>query len=111
MPASTSFALFIGEDATLDAIIYQADQVTRQNITGWSITFAFHASGGGPDLVTKTVGDGITLTSPSLGELSIVVESEDTEDLDAANYQFRVERTGSGVEAELIDGIVTLKSK
>ncbi len=107
----TQFERYVGDDFTIPVTIYQADNVSVANITGWSVTFAFHTPTSDIDLVTKTVGSGIVITTPLAGLLTITMHSGDTSDLEPGNYQFRVERTDSGNNDVLVDGVFKLLRK
>ena len=108
MPVITEFKRFLGTDFQIQVTIYEADQQTPQNITGWSLLFAFHYPWSTTDLVSITTGRGIVLTNPTLGIATVTVAASLTASLLPANYQFRIQRTDPGFSSVVTDGILTL---
>lgn len=78
------------------------------DLTGWTLSARLGYEGN-KNLVTKTVGSGITVTDAAAGELTV---SFDEDDLDrvARVYDFELRRTGSGTERTLIVGKLALQS-
>jgi hypothetical protein len=99
---------FIGEDKTLQFTIADSTGATI-NITGWQVTFKMSSSLSGDMLFTKTVGSGITLTSPTSGILQVLSSSADTLSLAPGTYFYALRRTDTGFKAELDYGSVVLK--
>jgi hypothetical protein len=112
MTIAANFSCYVGEDVSLPVTIYQADNATPEDITGWSsVSFIVHAIGSTTALITKTVGNGIVLTTPLSGLLTITVAAADTVNLAANQYLFRIERTDLGSDAVLTEGFFTLLGK
>lgn len=114
MPSSptviVNLAMRIGEDKIFQDTIYQSDGITPQNITGWSVSFVVHRYGDRSTVfITKTVGAGITLTSPTTGVMQITVANADTVSLQLGQYGYYVQRTDSGNSADLSSGLFTLQ--
>lgn len=104
-----NLSVFWGEDKTLQDTIYQSDGSTVQNITGWLITFVVTAYGNPEAIfITKTVGDGITLSNPTQGVLQIALGSEDTLVMRPGEYSYEIRRTGAGAESMLTYGLFTI---
>src|SRR4051812_19735578 len=101
--------IYPGEDIELGDTIYQSDGVTPEDITGWSIQFTVHKLG--TTYITKTTGDGITLTDPENGILTVAIDGTDTEDMTPYNYEFCIERTDPGGAGVLTTGTIPLFSK
>lgn len=78
------------------------------DITGWSIS-ARLGLGGNKNIVTKTVGSGITLTDAAAGELEIEFSAADLDRVSKV-YDFELRRTGSGTERTLVTGQLALNA-
>lgn len=104
---------FIGEDKSLTPFtVYQADKRTRQNITGWTISWMLKRSLTDPDvdaLLTKTTGAGITLTTPTSGICTITIADTDTDSLEPGRYYHEVKRMDAGNETVLSQGRCVLR--
>lgn len=109
MTVQANFSVYRGEDASLVFAIYEADGVTPQNITGWSLSFTVRPAGG-IALIAKTVGNGIALTTPASGIATVTLAAADTSSLPAVYYSFSLARTDSGQDAELTSGLMILLS-
>lgn len=108
---TVNLAHFIGEDKTVDTIIYQSDIITRANITGWNFAFVMHAYGDPLTVFfTKTTGAGtITITNALQGELQITINAADTTGLRASNqYEYYLSRTDLGDVCLCAHGLYTL---
>ena len=108
MTISANIVWYIGEDVSIPDTIYQADGITPENITGWSVSFIVHAIGSSTPLITKTVGAGIVLTTPLSGLLTVTIAAADSATLAANQYCFKVVRTDAGADAILTTGFLTL---
>lgn len=103
---------FTGEDKLLSDTIFQGTTATPQDISGWAISFMIKRDARDADIaakVTKTVGSGVTLTAPLLGQLSIAITDDDTSALKAGNYAYEIKRTDPGSETVLTRGTLTLR--
>ena len=110
--ANAAISIYTGEDATITVTIYSdAAQTTPQNITGWSIQFVVHGQGFATAIITKTVGNGITLTTPASGVLTITLAAADTASLIPGQYTFSIARTDTGAAANLTEGNLNLLAR
>ena len=109
---------FLGEDKILTFTIFQADGVTRQNITGWELWFMLKERLSDADtaaLVTKKttdVSNGITITSGAQGEGEIAFADTDTDQAVTALkaktvYPYSLKRLNAGVETILTFSTLT----
>ena len=103
MAVEANISWFIGEDLTF------TDTITGVNITGWAISFKLEPLAGGTDLFTKTVGNGITLTTPVSGIMTIAIAAANTSSLEPGRYRYEIARTDAGAATVLTYGYVTLK--
>ena len=102
---------FIGEDKTLTVTIYQSDETTPQNVTGWAVSFMLKRKRTDTDanaLITKTTADDVALTTPGSGVITVSIADDDTSDLRADTYWYEIKRTDAGFETVLTYGSVEL---
>ena len=78
------------------------------NITGFAIQFSLKLTVEDSDLITKTVGSGITLTDPTNGVLTVTIDDTDTTSLSPGNYVYSLKRTDAGNETTFAIGTITL---
>lgn len=106
--------LFTGADKTLQFTVLDANDVPV-DITGWSVLWGLYPNPfekGSTPLVTKTVGSGITLTTPLSGVLRVALLDTDTDNLPGAEsyaYYHELRRTDGGLEDVLAYGDVMLR--
>lgn len=100
---------YIGEAKSLVFTIYQSDGTTPQNITGWAVTYNLRTSKTASATISKTVGSGITLTTPASGILTVTLSASDTSALTERTYVQGLKRTDSGSETVLAEGQVVVK--
>ena len=104
---------FTGEDKSLIFTVYQADETTAQDISGWSLSWLLkrHRHDADVDaLITKTTtGGGIALTTPLTGICTVTVADTDTDSIPAGTYRHELKRTGAGVETILAYGSCVLR--
>ena len=104
--------LFTGEDKTLTFTIYQADGVTAQNLTGWSLSYTWKRQLSDADsaaVLTKTTSAGIALTDPVNGICTVSIADTDTDAVTARTYWHELKRTDAGSETILTTGSVYLR--
>lgn len=102
---------FIGEDKSITDTIYQSDGTTPQNVTGWAISFLLKRSAADvAPKVTKTTADGIALTTPGSGLITITIADTDTASLKAGTYLYEIKRTDDGFETVLTHGSCLLRT-
>jgi hypothetical protein len=103
---------FTGEDKTLPFTIYQSDESTPQDITGWSLSWMVKRRKTDADadaIVTKTVSAGIALTTPLSGVCTVTVTDTDIADIrGGVLYYHELKRTDAGFETVLSYGTLTL---
>lgn len=99
---------FTGESKQLPFVIYQSDESTPQNITGWSLSWMVKAAKTDEDedaLVTKTTDSGINFTGASSGAGLVEVSDDDIAEIAGGTvYYHELKRTDSGLETVLIYG-------
>lgn len=100
--------VFTDTDFSFLFTIYQSDNTTAQNITGWAISFVIAATKGGTAVFTKTVGSGITITNGSSGQATVVVTDTDL-NLSEAIYFGSLKRTDEGSEGVLWTGSIPIE--
>jgi hypothetical protein len=103
---------YTGEDKTITVTIYQADDTTAQNITGWALSYTWKRAKTDADadaVLTKTTSNGITLTTPTDGVCTIAIADTDTDGLVARTYWHELKRTDAGSETVLTTGTVELQ--
>ncbi len=94
--------MYVGEDKTIVDTIFKSDKTTKKDITGWSVKFTLHEINNPSNVYfTKDTMDGISLTNPTQGELTITIDRADTVDLTPKVYQLLVERTDTGFSTVL----------
>lgn len=113
VPAITAnLAFFSGEKKIIQDSVFQSNGTTPQDITGWSVTFKMHHYGDPSSaLVTKTVGSGIVLTTPTSGIMQITLDAVDTVSIHPGLYEYYVERTDSSSNAVVTRGCITLQQR
>jgi len=101
---------FRGEDKVLSVTVDDgATPPVAKNITGWTLAFTLRQSAGDATaLVTKTVGAGITITTPLSGIFQVSLEDIDTIALAPGKYAYDCKRMDAGAEAVLVYGTLTL---
>lgn len=107
---TNNLSMMVGEDRIFQDTIYQADGVTVQNISGWSVSFSvFRYDNPTTVFFTKTTaGGGVVLTSPLTGVLQVTVTAADTASMYPNQYEFVVQRTDTGNVLNLTRGVLSL---
>lgn len=102
----------VGADKTFKVTVRNLDKVTATNVTGWAVTFTVHAYGD-PNVtyITKTVGSGVTISNGLAGEITVVVEDTDVDNMPPGAYWWRIERTDAGSEFVIGQGSYTVIPK
>jgi hypothetical protein len=112
MTIQANFSSYIGEDASLPVTVYSdAAETIPANITGWSVRFTAALPGGSPVIIQTTANGGITLTTPLSGLLTVSIPATLTVGLPPGAYNFWIERTDSGADAQLTVGTWFLQQK
>lgn len=107
------FEMISGDTATITVTVDDgAGGVV--DLTGATVTFAMSKDKPGSRFnatakITKTVGDGVTLTDPTNGVMTVALDAADTDDLSGRyHYEIEVTDTSSNV-ATVTTGIITIK--
>lgn len=106
---------FTGEAKNLKFVVSQDDDVTPQNITGWSLSWMVKEVGDNiPDsdaLITKTTaGGGITLTTPSSGICTVTLAAADIVGIKAnMSYRHELKRVDASAPTVLSQGLFILQ--
>jgi hypothetical protein len=97
---------FRGTDTAWDFILYQEDGTTRQDISGWTLSYVLRDGATNPTaLVTKAMGaGGITITNGPQGAGSVAMARDDTKRVSPGKYWHRLRRTDSGSNAQEFHG-------
>lgn len=111
-PFEKNLSHFIDTDKSFKVTVRNLDGVTPTNIVGWTISFTVHAYKD-PNVVyiTKTVGSGVTISNGLAGELTVVVDDDDVDDMAPGQYEYRLERTTAGSEFVIGRGMYTLLAR
>lgn len=118
-PLTTNITAVLGEDKTWTDTINNAAG-TPQDLTNWTFSFCIAIYGDRSAVVIgpKTLGNGVTVPSPANGQAVIALAQADT--WDAVNgvpkvfpgaYDWWIERTNAGGDAQVSRGICTLFDK
>lgn len=104
------FPIYQGSDVTITDTIYEADGFTRKNITGWALeaTFAPLDTMTIDDDLTKTIGDGVTITDGVNGVCEIVLLAADTADMRSVDWEWALWRIDAGFKHPLSLGTITV---
>ena len=103
---------FVGEDKAIQVTVYQSDDVTAQDITGWSLSWMLKRKLSDADdaaLLTKTTSSGIALTTPASGVCTVSVADTDTDGLAPGLYYHELKRMDAGFETVLSQGRCQLR--
>lgn len=117
MAATANIRFFRGEDIELDVTM---DPNPVGGVVGWAITFTLRKRLNQlPIIVTKTIGDGVTITNGPAGQFSVLLASSDTAELELDStdddgntvgvYFFDIQRTDPGSRRVITFGTVTLE--
>lgn len=99
MAVETNLAVFVGEDRALIFTVVDEDEQVI-DITDWEVSFVAGA-------ISKTVGDGITLTDPTAGELRVSLEAADL--AERAMLEYRLRRTTASQSTVLAFGTFRIR--
>ncbi len=109
MPSIANLSMFQGEDKTFQDLIYQADGVTPQDITGWTVRFVICSYN---DPTTIFLAKACTAVGPTANGLTgVTVLSTDTAPFYPGQYSYFFERTDVGADAVPTLGLFTLMLK
>ncbi len=102
MAIETKLECFYGEAVTLSVDI-------DESIASWTLTFALkEREDDEADLVTKTIGSGITVVSASAGTFTVALTAANTSQT-PGDYVYAIARTNTGAEALLCYGTFRIK--
>lgn len=82
------------------------------DITGWTITFTVvsRLPQTNTALLTKTLGDGVTVTNAPGGDFTVSLSSADIQSLGSGQFYYAVTRTNAGFTDEIASGIMDVSS-
>lgn len=99
---------FVGEDKGLVFTIVNQTTGLAENLVGWTLRWELALEQFGTELIVKTTGAGITLTSPAEGICTVLVASGDTINLTPGTYYYALRKTNLGQFSEVAYGAVEL---
>ena len=102
---------FTGKDKLLRFTVVDSTGAAV-DITGWAVTYVLVPVGSDANVVpmiSKTVGSGITLTTPASGILTVTIADTDTDDTLGGTYYYELRRTDASNEDVLAYGTVELR--
>jgi hypothetical protein len=89
-----------------------------RSVSGWSVTFAVKKKLGGTQVISRTVGSGVTLTDTGRGVITVSLAKADTSSLtlttalsDGEGYVWNLKRTDSGSNVVLARGEFILEEE
>lgn len=91
--------IFSGEDRSIQFTVKDSAGAAV-DVTGWAISFV-------AGNVTKTVGSGVTLTTPAAGVVTVALGATDTTALLGGN-NYKLRRTDTGYNTVLAYGSITV---
>ncbi|MEW6473014.1 MAG: hypothetical protein AB1679_12155 [Actinomycetota bacterium] len=101
--------LFLREDKDLVFTVTTSTGGT-QDVTGWTLVWKLERAGSTADVLTKSTGAGLVLTTPASGVITVTLNSTDTAALAAGStYRHALRRTDAGEATVLSYGTVTLR--
>lgn len=107
-----NLTIYQGQDVAIEVTIYEEEGgATADNIVGWALeaTFARPVTNAIDESLTKTTGDGITITDGANGVAQIELSDDDTEAMTAGDWEWSLWVTDAGAEAPLLIGTITVK--
>jgi len=113
-PIAAADNWFCGEDRVFQFVVKDAAGVAK-DINGWAITFSLRDRTDGTLLLSKSVGSGITLTTPANGVLEVAIARGDTIDgsgnilINPGRYVYALQRTDAGSVTDLAFGDAVLR--
>lgn len=116
-PPPQTLKITRGQDLALRFTL-DADSLARAGgtIAGWAVTFQIKDKLGGTSKVSKTVGSGVVLTTPTSGVVTVTLARADlltatvTDSLaDGYGYVWDLKRTDAGSAVVLAHGTLTLE--
>lgn len=104
------FVMWAGDNKLIDVTVVDGDGVAV-DITGATIKWVLAKTAGDSALVTKTTGDGITITDAAAGKFRVTLVPADTESLAGVYYhEAEVTDASSQVSTVLIGKVIVYKS-
>lgn len=103
---------FTNADYQINCRIYQDDETTAQDITGWSFSWFLKKRTRDDDanaVIAKTTGSGVSIIDAVTGYVRVTISDDDTDGLRAGTYVHELKRTGAGVETPLVNGLAVLR--
>lgn len=104
MAATADISFYIGEDVMLRVTM---DPV--EDITGWTLAFMMRKTIGLlPIAISKEGPPDIIIVNAAGGVFTVKIDSDETADLAAGEYQFDIQRVDAGARSVLVRGTITL---
>ena len=103
MATVTNIGFDRGEDITIKVTVTGAGDIIT-----WTLQCDIKSTGGGAAVISKTVGDGITITDGPNRKFEISLADTDTDKLVGPTYQWGAKRMDAGQEAGLAKGLITV---
>lgn len=103
MATVTNIGFNLGEDITIRVTVAGSG-----DISGWTLQCDVKSTGGGAAIISKTTGDGITITDGPNRIFEIALSDTDTEKLAGSEYKWGVKRMDADQEAGLAKGLITM---
>lgn len=108
MAATVAIELFRGEAKSLVFTVYDSAGAA-QDVTGWTVYFRVRKTFADGAVITKyTSGNGVTLTTPTSGIITVTLDEDDTTQT-VGTYRCTLARTDEGSETVLADGTFKIK--
>ena len=105
-----NLTIWSGDYKTITVTINDEDGVA-QDITDFTATYVIANHVGDTAIITKEVGDGIVLTTPGSGILTITIDAEDTATLSGIMYhELEITDTSSKAATAFV-GALTIKAE
>lgn len=90
-----NFDMVSGDTKIIEVTVWDADEGKKLDLTGANIEWTIFRKPHKIEVTTKTVGSGITVTSPTEGVLRIRMDPEDTKNLEGLfDHRLRIEKDG-----------------
>ena len=108
---TTDHNWFTGTDHVFEFTIYQADGITPQDITGWTLSWMLKRAEGDADsaaILTKT-GGAVNVVTPGSGRVDVTVADTDTVSIPGDSYFHELKRIDDQQESVESYGSAVLK--
>jgi hypothetical protein len=90
-----NFEVYAGDDKEVTITVYQEDETTLLNLTSYTLNWVLYDADG-DILLTKIIASGLTVPTPSNGQVVVSLVPADTLTLDPGVYSHELEITSVG---------------